>query len=134
MILVDSDVLIAHLRGVPQAQEWLLRARRDTTRLAISVISVAEIGGDMRSPERPQVSRLLSSLDVFPVSERVGWKAADLMRTYRRSHFGIGLGDYLIAATAVVEGLRLATLNVRHFPMLPELQAPFTPPRHDQRP
>jgi hypothetical protein len=47
------------------------------------------------------------------------------MRTYRRSHQGIGLGDYLIAATVEVEGLELATLNVKHFPMFPDLQKPF---------
>jgi predicted nucleic acid-binding protein len=34
---------------------------------------------------------------------------------------GFGLGDYLIAATAEVEGLDLATLNVRHFPMIKDL-------------
>ncbi|MGH3295037.1 MAG: hypothetical protein ACRDP7_24885 [Trebonia sp.] len=48
-----------------------------------------------------------------------------LMQEYRRSHSGIGLGDYLIAATALTEGLELATLNIRHFPMLPDLARPF---------
>lgn len=104
MILVDSDVLIAHLRGVPQAKGWLMRARRDTGRLAASSVSVTEVAGDMRSRERRQVTRLLSSLDIFPVSERVGWKAAGLMRTYRHSHTGIGLGDFLVAATVATEG------------------------------
>lgn len=47
------------------------------------------------------------------------------MRRYRRSHSGIGLGDYLIAATQQVHGVPLATLNVRHFPMLPDLTPPF---------
>lgn len=28
MILVDSDMLIAHLRGVEVARQWLLRAAR----------------------------------------------------------------------------------------------------------
>jgi predicted nucleic acid-binding protein len=37
----------------------------------------------------------------------------------------IGLGDYLIAATALTEGLELATLNVRHYPMFPGLARPF---------
>ena len=37
----------------------------------------------------------------------------------------IGLGDYLIAATALIEGLELATLNVRHYPMFPGLARPF---------
>ncbi|MGH9062694.1 MAG: type II toxin-antitoxin system VapC family toxin [Acidimicrobiales bacterium] len=125
MILLDSDVLIAHLRGTPRARDWLLRARRDSGRLATSAVSVAEVAGGMRSQERHEVTRLLSSLDIFPVSERVGWKAAELMRTYRRSHPGIGLGDFLIAATVATEGLQLATLNVRHFPMFPGLRPPF---------
>jgi predicted nucleic acid-binding protein len=47
------------------------------------------------------------------------------MQEYRRSPSGIGLGDYLIAATALTEGLELATLNIRHFPVFPELARPF---------
>ena len=125
MILVDSDILIAHFRGVSEAQEWLVQSRRETGQLATSVVAVAEIAGGMRSHERREVVRFLSSLHVFPASERIGWQAAALMRAYRRSHPGIGLGDYLVAATAQVEGLELATLNVRHFPMFPGLEAPF---------
>ncbi len=125
MILVDSDVLIAHLRGIPQAKEWLLRARRETGRLATSAVSITEVAGGMLPDETRQVTRLLASLDVFPVSVHVAWKGSELMRRYRRSHSGVGLGDYLIAATAVTEGLELATLNVRHFPMFAGLQAPF---------
>lgn len=49
----------------------------------------------------------------------------ELMRTYRRSHVGVGTADYLIAATAEVHGAELATLNVRHFPMFPDLRPPF---------
>lgn len=128
MILVDSDVLIAHLRGVPAAREWLVAARRRTGRLATSVVTVAEVAGGMRSDERREVTRLLSSFDQFPVTDRVGWRAAELMRTYRRSHNRIGLGDYLIAATSQINGLELATLNVRHFPMIPGLEAPFALP------
>jgi len=125
VILVDSDVLIANLRGIPAARDWLLAARRDTGPLAVSVVSVTEVAGGMRSPERRQVSRLLSSMRNFPVTERIAWLAAEFMRAHRRSHLGIGLGDYLIAATAEVEGLDLATLNVRHFPMIEDLRAPF---------
>jgi hypothetical protein len=125
VILVDSDVLIANLRGIPAARDWLLAARRDTGPLAISAVSVTEVAGGMRSPERRQVSRLLASMQTFPVTERIAWRAAEFMRAHRRSHQGIGLGDYLIAATAIVEGLEFATLNVRHFPMIEDLEAPF---------
>lgn len=125
MILVDSDVLIAHLRGTPAARDWLVEARR-SDRLAISVVTTVEIVGGMRSAERREVWRLLSAFKVEPATEIVGRRAGDMMRQYRRSHAGIGLGDYLIAATVDVKGLELATLNVRHFPMFPELRPPFT--------
>lgn len=133
MILVDSDVFIAHLRGFAQAKDWLMRARRETGPLATSTVSIAEVAGGMRSHERREVTRLLSSLETFPVTERAGWKAAHLRRTYRRSHSNIGLGDYLIAAIVTVEGLDLATLNVRHFPMFPDLQPPFDLPQGAER-
>ena len=125
MILVDSDVLIEHLRGKEPARAWLRQARQSSGPLAISVVSLTEVAGGMRSPERREVMRLLGSMQRFEVTEQVAWRAATLMQEYRRSHPGIGLGDYLIAATALAEGLDLATLNVRHYPMIPELARPF---------
>lgn len=125
MILVDSDVLIAHLRGIGEARDWLLSTRKQTP-LTISVITIAELVGGMRSAERREVWRLLGAFHAEPVTEIVARRAGELRRRYRRSHSGIGLGDYLVAATAEVKGLRLATLNVRHFPMFEDLQPPFS--------
>jgi predicted nucleic acid-binding protein len=125
VILVDSDVLIEHLRGNTAARDWLVHARQSAGPLAISVVSLTEVAGGMRAPERREVMRLLGSMQRFEVSEQVAWRAAQLMHEYRRSHSGIGLGDYLIAATALTDGLELATLNVRHFPMFPGLTRPF---------
>ena len=125
MILVDSDVLIEHLRGNTAARGWLVSARQSSGPLAISVVSLTEVAGGMREAERREVMRLLGSMHRFEVSEQVAWRAATLMREYRRSHSGIALGDYLIAATALTEGLELATLNLRHFPMFPGLARPF---------
>ncbi|MGQ0464697.1 MAG: type II toxin-antitoxin system VapC family toxin [Sporichthyaceae bacterium] len=128
MILVDSDILIAHLRGVAAARDWLLATRREAGRLTVSVVTVAEIAGGMRSSERHEVRRLFESMRVLDVNERAGWKAAEYWRTYRRSHSNIGLGDYLIAGTVAVAGLDLRTLNTRHFPMFPDLERPFELP------
>lgn len=126
MILVDSDVLIAHLRGRLEARDWLERVR-SVGPIATSVVSVAEITGGMGSGELREVWRLLASLHTEPVTPRVAHKAGELMRSFRRSHASISLGDYLVAATAEVEGLELATLNIRHFPMFEDLEPPFLP-------
>lgn len=124
MYLVDSDVLIAHLRGIDAAREWL-RKERAAGPLAISAVSVTEITGGMRSGERREVWQLLGAFRVEPVTAQAAGRAGEFMRTYRRSHNGIGIADYLIAGTADVRGLRLTTLNVRHFPMFEDLEAPF---------
>jgi predicted nucleic acid-binding protein len=47
--------------------------------------------------------------------------AAALIQEYRRSHSGIGLGDHLIVASALTEGLELAPLNTRHYPVFSDL-------------
>ena len=125
MILVDSDVLIAHLRGIAAARDWLVAARRRTGPLATSVVSVAEVTGGMRAREQREVTRLLDALQTIPVNRAIAWRAGDLRRAYHRSHNAIGIADYLIAATALVNGCELATLNVRHFPMIEDLAAPF---------
>lgn len=126
MILVDSDVLISHLRGIPAARQWLVDARRRTGPLAISVVSVAEITGGMRSGECRDVTRLLDSLQTLPVDRPIAWRAGELRRQYHRSHNAIGIAGYLIAATAHLHGCELATLDVHHFPMMENLVAPFT--------
>jgi len=44
---------------------------------------------------------------------------------FRRSHQGLATADLIIAATVEEHGLELATLNVRHFPMIPGLAPPY---------
>lgn len=124
MTIVDTDVLIAHLRGIAPARSWLRRARARGP-LRVSVVTIAELTGGMRSTERREVWALLSVLRPEPVNELIARRAGLLRREFHRSHSGIGLSDYLIAATALELGRDLATLNVRHFPMFEDLRAPF---------
>ncbi|SEH77044.1 hypothetical protein SAMN04489835_3917 [Mycolicibacterium rutilum] len=124
MILVDSDILIAHLRGLDAARDWLVEARREGP-LTISVVSIAEVIGGMRSAERREVWQLLAAFRTEPATEIIARRAGDFRRQYRASHSSIGLGDYLIAATADVKGYQPATMNVKHFPMFKNLRPPF---------
>ena len=124
MTLLDSDVVIAHLRGLPAARAWLASARRGGP-LAVSAVTLTEVLGGMRSDERHEVRRLLSSFRCEPVTRQVAERAGELSRRFRRSHAAISVADYLIAATAIDRGLPLATLNVRHFPVFDALEPPF---------
>jgi predicted nucleic acid-binding protein len=124
VILVDTDVLIAHLRGDERARSWL-REARIAGPLVTSVVTVVELTGGMRSDERGAVRVLLGVLDPVPVTELIALRAGEFMRQYRRSHSGIGVAHFLIAATAETRSARLATLNTKHFPMLEDVERPF---------
>lgn len=121
--LYDSTILIAHLRGDDRATSLLL-ADSGVGALA-SVISRAEIEGGMRSGERSAVARLFDGLRLLPVTDTVARRAGEELRRHRRSHPGVDLADYLIAATAQEADASLVTLNVKHFPMFPRLAPPW---------
>jgi hypothetical protein len=119
----DSTILIAHLRGDRRATDLLLETPR-AERL-VSVLSRVEIEGGMRSAERQQVAALFSYLRMKPVTDAIARRAGGYVRQYRRSHQGIDLVDYVIAATAEQFQAELLTLNVKHFPMVDQLESPW---------
>lgn len=123
-LLFDSTILIAHLRGVERATQMLVDAIEGGA--LASVISRTEIEGGMRSGERVDVARLFDGLDLVPVSDAIARRAGVHLRTYRRSHPGIDIADYLIAASAEETLATLVTLNVKHFPMFKGMKAPWS--------
>ena len=124
MKLFDSTILIAHLRGVPAATA-ILRNAAAAGDAVCSVMSRVEIEGGMRSGERRDVRRMFAGLRLEPVTDRVAARAGEFLRSHRRSHPGVDVTDYVIAATAEVLGAELVTLNVKHFPMVKGLRPAF---------
>ncbi len=125
MTVFDTSVLIAHLRGDERATQLLLDTPSDQ-RLA-SVLARIEIEGGMRTAERDGVAALFSVMRLLPVTDGIARRAGVYLRKYRRSHVGIDLVDYAVAATADLHGAELATLNVKHFPMFSSLAPPWQP-------
>ena len=123
MTVFDTSVLIAHLRGDERATKLLLETPSEE-RLA-SVLARIEIEGGMRSAERAAVASLFTVLRLIPVTDAIARRAGEYLREYRRSHTGIDLVDYAVAATADLHGAELATLNIKHFPMFGRLAAPW---------
>lgn len=121
--LFDSTVLVAHLRGDERATR-LLTGVPTEERLA-SVLSRIEIEGGMRRGERAGVATLFGALRLLPVTDAVARRAGEHLRRFRRSHPGIDVVDYALAATAELHEARLATLNVKHFPMCKGLRRPW---------
>lgn len=122
--LVDTSVLIDYLRGHPGAGD-LLEAQRAEGALHASEITRAEVLAGMRPAEEQATRALLSVLTWHPVDADVAEKAGELGRAWLPSHRGIDAANLVIAATAARLDGRLLTTNVRHFPMFPDLAAPY---------
>jgi len=118
--LIDTSILIDILRGQVAARNWVdalaLPARN------LSVITGAELlAGCRNQREQRAVERELNLYHTVWMDESISQTALDFYKQFHLSH-GFGFLDCLIAATAIQHGYRLATLNLRHFTMLPGLQ------------
>jgi len=121
-LLLDTDVLIDFLRGQPQAVQLL----EDTDcEFHVSAVSVAELYVGVRDGrEREVLDQLMGLLRTIEISTEIARQAGLWRREYGKSH-GTGIIDALIAACADALQIPLATLNVKHFPMLPNVSAPY---------
>lgn len=112
-MLVDTDVLIWHLRGYPQATRRL----DELGALTLSATSWLELLQGMRNQgELVAVKKMLDkrSATLLPVTEAITLRATELMESLTLSH-GLQMGDALVAATALEHGLPVLTGNVKQF-------------------
>lgn len=124
-LVCDTSVLVDLLRGDPRALTLLEERVVAGDELWGVVATRSEVLAGMRSRERSATHALLDSLQWLDVDVEVADRAGELARRYRRSHSGVELPDYLVAAGTELLGATLVTLNVRHFPMFPGLEPPY---------
>ncbi len=116
MKLIDTDVAIDHFHGHRATLEYFAEALAAGETLAVSVVTVAELGGGMRPGEEERTERLYGLFTVLEINKAISVKAGAYLRQFRRSH-NLELGDALIAATAGHFNAELVTRNLKHYPM-----------------
>lgn len=113
-IMVDTDILIDHLRGVQGATSFLERIARGEYQAMVSVITELELfAGTMKNGEAQKVLNLLSMMSPIPVGSETARKAGEILRQHRNS--GLSALDAIIAASALLNNAVLVTRNVKHF-------------------
>lgn len=113
-VVIDTDVLILHLRGNKQIKE-VLKEVVQSSLLCCSAITIGEIYAGMKDEEREKTERLLDSLLVFDVDRKIAELAGFYRRSIKSHH--LELDDCLIAATCVQKKAVLITGNIKHYPM-----------------
>ncbi len=125
MKLLDTAVAVDHLRGAEPAVELLTRLSDENELLVASELVRFELLAGVRPDEMEALEEFCLALVWLPVDRDITRTAGAMARKFRGSHSGIDDVDYLIAATAVVFDAKLLTTNVRHFPMIEGLGAPY---------
>jgi predicted nucleic acid-binding protein len=124
-LLLDTSVLIDQLRGDPQAVAVLRDAVLAGDELwSLSVVRT-EVFAGMRPGEETATVRLLGAIRWQEVDVDIADQAGALARRYRKRFPGVDTVDYLLAACAAALEARLLTKNVKHFPMVAGLVAPY---------
>jgi predicted nucleic acid-binding protein len=119
--LVDTNVLseLVRRRPDPHALAWLDRQAG----IALSVVSIEELVFGVQRTKGARRDKLKAWLDalvagaerVYDVTSAVARASGELRAAREASGRPVAQADMLIAATARVHGLTLATRNVRDF-------------------
>ncbi len=115
-LLIDSDILIDHLRKEQSALDYIHQEIDDGAPLFISVISRIEILSGARKGEDETIRSLFDILTSVDVDLAIADGAGEYLMKFRKSH-ALGIGDAVIAATAKEMGMKLVTRNIKHYPM-----------------
>ncbi len=114
--LLDTDVIIQWLRGVPGIKDEIERFITEGVTLIWTPVQIAEIFAGMRKGEEKVLSNLFLIFDSFFVNDDIGKKAGEYLRKYNKSH-ALEIADALTASSAFYYKLHLWTLNSKHYPM-----------------
>ncbi len=109
--LIDTNLLIYHTAGLPEAVSFIENAVRESS-FNISIITEIEFLGWKKHTEEgfEKCKQLIELARVLPLDKPVAEKAVEMRR-----QSSIKLADAVIAATALVHSLKLATRNKEDF-------------------
>ena len=111
--LIETSIMVDLLRGVQSARVWIDSIPASDR--SISVVTAAELlAGCRNRTEQRSVEREIAEYAIVWLTESISQSALSFYKKFHLSH-NIGFLDCLIAATANQDGLRVATLNRKHY-------------------
>ncbi len=120
-VVIDSDILIDHLRLTSQIFDSILEGvKNKKIKVYLPGIVVSEIysGNDTRESDKlVKINDLVELFEFVPASQEVSRTAGFLVRDYKS-----GIGDAIVAATALSLNAKLATRNKKDFEGIKDLK------------
>jgi predicted nucleic acid-binding protein len=131
-LILDSSVVIAAERQRETVTQLLRRivSTAGDQRVALSAVGLTELAHAIyRAPNLVQrqnheryIDDLLANMEVVPYAKATALLAAKIDGEQRAQGLTIPFADLLIGVTALEHGYAVATVNLRHFDLIPGLQ------------
>lgn len=126
-IILDADVIIRGEKRSFDIGRWL--ASRENDEFKVAAITVAELwhgveraSGVQRQKRERFLKGILAVLPIVPYGEQTALIHARLWAKLQVAGAMIGYYDLIVAATALETGDHVATFNLRHFGVVPDLK------------
>lgn len=121
-MVIDTGVIIDHLRAKDKTSTKLFEIS-DNAPLYISAVSLYELHMGATTPQKlDDVVNITEGLIVLPFNDQIAVKASQIYHSLRRSNQIIEFRDIFIAATCIINGLPIVTLNRKHFHRVDDLR------------
>lgn len=120
-ILIDTSVFIEYFRKKKKEQTVLYNLYKKY-KLTTSVICYFEFIAGSKEKDKDFVNTLFNEIEIITFDKTAAKKASKLYKELKLLNKLIDFRDLFIAATAIVNDMPLATLNIKHFDRINDLE------------
>jgi tRNA(fMet)-specific endonuclease VapC len=121
-LMVDSTILIEYFRKTDKANSKLVAHFKNYDQLYISSVTEFEVVNGATQSHLQFWDGMLPRFTILSFESKTARQAAEIVAELKTKRKTIDKPDLFIAATAVVNGLTLDTLNIKHFIHIDSLQ------------
>lgn len=121
-LMVDTTILIDYFRKTDKANSKLVSHFKQYKNLYISSVTEFEVINGATEKHLQFWNGMLPRFAVLDFDSKAAREAANIVAQLKTKRKTIDKPDLFIAATAIVHGLILDTLNIKHFVEIDNLQ------------
>lgn len=121
-VLIDTSIVIEYLRSQNRKVSSFVKLFKDKE-LCMSAISIFELyNGATTESKKQDIETLCGEIEIIDFDSNIAKTASIIYRDLRSKNKLIEFRDILISATALQYDFPVATLNIKHFERIENLQ------------
>ena len=122
VVFLDSSVLIDYFRKQKKSNSFFYQLTKRYNSFSVSSITEFEVYIGSNELQDPFWDKFFSQVTVLPYNSKVNKTSIIINRELKKKRKQIDTPDLMIGATARTYNLPLATLNIKHFKNIDNLE------------